>query len=56
MKQIFTVWLCFLIVCGVASAQEDWMPDPNLRSALREVIGVVELTQQNLQVLTYLNL
>ena len=56
MKQIFTVWLCFLIVCGVASAQEEWMPDPNLRSALREVIGVVELTQQNLQVLTYLNL
>ncbi|RKU17832.1 hypothetical protein C6500_14585 [Candidatus Poribacteria bacterium] len=57
MKQIFAGCLCLLIMCSVTSAQEEiWMPDPNLRSALREVIGAIELTQQNLQALTYLNL
>ncbi len=60
MKQFCRSCLCVFVVLsiasGVTSAQEDWMPDPNLRSALREVIGAVELTQQNLQVLTYLNL
>ena len=38
MKQIFLICLCLLIVCGVASAQEEWMPDPNLRQAVREVL------------------
>ena len=60
MKQVYRCYLCvfilFGVVCSVASAQEEWMPDPNLRSALREVMGAVELTQQNLQALTYLNL
>lgn len=43
-------------ITGIVSAQEEWMPDANLRNALREVIGAVELTQQNLQALNYLNL
>ncbi len=38
MKQIFSICLCLLIVCGVASAQEEWMPDANLRQAVREVL------------------
>ena len=38
MKQIFSICLCLLIVCSVASAQEAWMPDPNLRQAVREVL------------------
>lgn len=60
MQQFCKWWLCVLVVFGITSgvtlAQEEWMPDPNLRGALREVIEAVELTQQNLQALTYLNL
>ncbi len=40
MKQIFLLCLCFLIVCGVASAQEEWIPDPNLRWAVRKALGL----------------
>ena len=40
MKQIFTVYLCIVITCSVASAQEEWMPDPNLRQAVRKKLGI----------------
>ena len=40
MKQIFTVYLCLFITCGVALAQEEWMPDPNLRQAVREKLNL----------------
>ena len=60
MKHVYTYLLCILVIfaisCCIVSAQEEWIPDPNLRGALREVIGAVELTRQNLQALTYLNL
>ena len=36
MKQIFLICLCIFIACGVALAQEEWMPDPNLRQAIRD--------------------
>ena len=39
----FAHYLCFLlgfyIICGTASAQENWMPDPNLRQAVRKKLG-----------------
>lgn len=44
MKQISIVCLYFLITCGVASAQEEWMPDPNLRQVIREALGLSEST------------
>ena len=61
MKHIYRCCLYVLILigvtCSITSAQEEaWMPDPNLRRALREVVGAVGLTQQNLQALIYLNL
>lgn len=44
MKQVYRYSLCVLIVfgiaCSVASAQEEWMPDPILREAIREEIGL----------------
>ena len=40
MTQIFSICLCLLIVCGVAWAQEEWMPDPNLRQAVREKLNL----------------
>ena len=40
MKQFFRLCLCVLVILGVASgvtsAQEEWMPDPNLRQAVRK--------------------
>lgn len=39
MKHIYTLLLFFMgicIICGSASAQEEWMPDANLRRAVRE--------------------
>ena len=40
MKQICKWCLCvlslFSTMCGIASAQEDWMPDANLRQAIRD--------------------
>ena len=44
MKQISIVCLYFLITCGVASAQEEWMPDPNLRQVIREALRFSEST------------
>ena len=41
MKHIYTLLMFFIgicIVCGAASAQEEWMPDPNLRQAVREAL------------------
>ena len=55
MKQISTVCLCFLITYGVALAQEDWMPDANLRQVVREVLRLSDempLTQRALHQLT----
>ena len=40
MKCITTAGLCLLIVCGAAIAQEDWMPDPNLRQAVRNQLAL----------------
>ena len=58
MKQIFTVYLCLFITCGVTLAQEEWMPDPNLRQAVREVLELpdeIPLTQIEMQRLTRLD-
>lgn len=42
MKRIYRCCLCILIAFGVArgvaSAQEEWMPDKNLQQAVREVL------------------
>ena len=40
MKQIFIIGLCVFVVCSVASAQAEWMPDPNLRQAVREALDL----------------
>ena len=44
MKQVYRYSLCVLIVfgiaCSVASAQEERMPDPIFREAIREEIGL----------------
>ena len=43
MKQTFAGYLCILIVfgiTGIASAQVDWMPDPNLRQTVREKLNL----------------
>ena len=62
MRQICRYSLCILIVlgivCSVASAQEDWMPDPNLRQAVRETLELpddVLLTQLEIKRLTKLD-
>ena len=58
MKQIFVACLCLLIMCSVASAQEEWMPDPNLRQAVREALGLLDgipLTQIEIQRLARLD-
>ena len=48
MKQFCKWWLCvfvvFSIVDGIASAQEDWMPDANLRAAVRKKLNLPENT------------
>ena len=57
MKKLFVVYLCFLITCGVASAQEEWMPDKNLRQAVIEALGLpadLPLTKEKMQQLTHL--
>ena len=60
MKPIYLVGLV-LILFGVASsvgmAQEEWMPDPNLRQAVREALELPTdspLTKEKMQQLTYL--
>ena len=52
MKQFCKWWLCVFVVFGIASgvtsAQEEWMPDPNLRQAVREALELpdeIPLTQ-----------
>lgn len=40
MKQILIGCICVLIAVGIASAQEEWMPDPNLRQAVRDELGL----------------
>ena len=44
MKQFRKWWLCvfviFRIASAVASAQEEWMPDPNLRQVVGEALGL----------------
>ncbi len=62
MKQFCKWWLCvfvgFGIACSVASAQEEWMPDPNLRQAIREVLELpdeIPLTQLLMNQLTGLD-
>jgi hypothetical protein len=45
-------------MCSVASAQEEWMPDPNLRQAVREALGLLDgipLTQIEIQRLARLD-
>ena len=61
MKQFRKWWLCvFIIFCvanSIASAQEEWMPDPNLRQAAREALELpdeVPLTQLIMSQLTWL--
>lgn len=51
MKYILTACVCVFIACGVALAQEDWMPDPNLRATIREALALpapVPLTKENI--------
>ena len=62
MKQFCGLWLYVLVVLGVASgvasAQEEWMPDPNLQQALREALELpdeIPLTQIEMQRLTRLD-
>ena len=62
MKQFCKWWLCvFIIFCAansIASAQEEWMPDPNLRRAVREALELpdeIPLTQPIMNQLTRLD-
>ena len=54
MKQVFTACLCLLSIYGVAPAQENWMPDSQLRKAIREHLEIpinVPLTKKHLLML-----
>ena len=46
MKQFHKWWLCVFVIFGMASgvtsAQEEWMPDPNLQQVVRESLGLSE--------------
>ena len=42
MKKILSLSLCLLLLFRIAEAQEDWMPDANLRAAIRETLGLPE--------------
>ncbi len=63
MKQICRFGLAILIVLGIASdfaavAENEWMPDPNLRQAVQEALGLPEqipLTELEMQKLTRLD-
>ena len=62
MKQFCKWWLCVFVVFGVASgvtsAQEKWMPDPNLRQAVRKSLELPAdalLTQLEMKGLTGLD-
>ena len=61
MKQVYRYSLCvfimFGIACSVFSAQEEWIPDPNLRQAIREALKLPAdspLTKEKMQQLTHL--
>lgn len=62
MKQFCKWWLCvfvgFSIASGVTSAQDEWMPDANLRQAVRDTLGLPDetpLAQAEMQRLTRLD-
>ena len=62
MKQFCKWWLCVFVVFGIANgvmfAQVEWMPDPNLRQAVRGTLGLPDetpLTQAEMQQLTRLD-
>ena len=62
MKQFCKWWLCVFVVFGIASgvtlAQEEWIPDPNLRQAVREALELpdeIPLTQPMMNQLTGLD-
>ena len=44
MKQVYRCCLCIFVILGIAggitSAQEEWMPDPNLRQVVREKLNL----------------
>ena len=59
MKQVYRQCLCILIAfgiaCSAALAQEEWMPDANLRQIVREALGLPDgilLTQATMLHLT----
>ena len=62
MKQFYKWWLCVFVIFGIASgvtsAQEEWMPDPNLRQVVQEALELpdeIPLTQIEVQRLTRLD-
>ena len=58
MKRIFSLCLILLMICGIVPAEESWMPDTNLRQAVREALeytGDTELMREEMQHLTYLS-
>ena len=63
MKQFRKCWLCVFVVFGIiassiASAQEEWMPDPNLRRVVQEALELPDdtlLTQIEMRRLTRLD-
>ena len=61
MKKIFRyhlyIFILLGIACSIASAQEEWIPDPNLRQAVREALELpdeIPLTQLEIKRLTAL--
>ena len=62
MKQFCKWWLCVFVVFGIANgvplAQNEWMPDPNLRQAVRKALELsdeIPLTQPIMNQLTRLD-
>ena len=62
MKQFCKWWLCVFVIFGIASgvtsAQDEWMPDANLRQAVREALELsdeIPLTQPIMNQLTRLD-
>ena len=56
-SNVFTACVCLFIACGAALAQEDWMPDANLRQVVREALKLSidsPLTKETMEQLTYL--
>ena len=40
MKRFLSVCLMLMLICGISRAQDVWMPDANLRLAVREALGL----------------